>query len=313
MNSDKPFFKMIDEICVEKNIEQKLLSYGWIRQLKKNNKSHYIMNYNFDLNSEISYKIAGDKFATYELLKSNNIPTIVHKIIFNPKTRSKYYQNKFINEAKQLLIENNNEIVIKANSSCKGKDVYYCCNENEIEDVVKRLFEENNDTLSACPYLDIDYEYRVIYLSNKILYIYKKRKAYVVGDGVRNLKKLILEKEQKENVIIDLAPNLNFDYIPKCGEEFTISWKHNLNAGAEPIIIDEKDEFYYKVKNLAQKAGNALNIKFASIDIAVTSQKQVLVMEINASVCMNKFSEMIPNGYNIAKDIYSKAIEEMFV
>ena len=35
-------------------------------------------------------------------------------------------------------------------------------------------------------------------------------------------------------------------------------------------------------------------------------------MEINASVCMNKFSEMIPNGYEISKGIYSRAIDKMF-
>ena len=31
------------------------------------------MRYQFDLNSEISYNIAGDKFATYEVLKSRGI------------------------------------------------------------------------------------------------------------------------------------------------------------------------------------------------------------------------------------------------
>ena len=56
----------------------------------------------------------------------------------------------------------------------------------------------------------------------------------------------------------------------------------------------------------------AMNITFASIDIALTSDKKVLVMEVNGSVCMNKFSEMIPNGYEIAKDIYKKAIIKMF-
>ena len=103
MESIKPFYKMLNEICEEKRIEQKEISYGWIRELRKNGKAHYIMRYQFDLNSEISYNIAGDKFATYEVLKSNSIPTIEHRMIFNPQTRSKYYKNKFLNEAKELL------------------------------------------------------------------------------------------------------------------------------------------------------------------------------------------------------------------
>ena len=35
-------------------------------------------------------------------------------------------------------------------------------------------------------------------------------------------------------------------------------------------------------------------------------------MEINSSVCMNKFSKIVLNGYDISKNIYEKAINKMF-
>ena len=311
MNQDKPFFKIMDEICLERNIKQDIISYGWITKLQKGNVSKYIIGYQFDLNSAISYNIAGDKFATFEVLKSSNIPTIEHRMIFNPQTRTRYYKNKFLNEAKELLKQNDNKLVIKANDSCKGKDVHFCSNEEEIEYTVKKLFEGNNDTLSACPYIDISYEYRAIYLCGEILYIYKKKKPYVIGNGKNTIKELIALKFS-EDMKIDICRNINLEYIPKEGEEVTISWKHNLSSGAEPIIIDESDEFVLKVKEIAKKAGDALNIKFASVDVVVTENKEILVMEINGSVCMNKFTEIIPNGYEIAKSIYSKAIDKMF-
>ena len=311
MEQIKPFYKIMDEFCAEKNITQKIISYGWITELKKDNISKYIIGYQFDLNSAISYNIAGDKFATYEVLKSNNIPTIEHRMIFNPQTRSKYFEDKFLDDAKDLLKQNENKLVIKANDSCKGKDVHICLNEEEIENTVKNLFNENNDTLSACPYIDISYEYRAIYLCGEILYIYKKKKPYVVGDGKNTIKELINIKFGQEDKI-DLCRNLDLYKIPKVGEEVTISWKHNLSSGAEPIVIDESDEYIKQVKEIALRAGNALNIKFASVDVVVTEKNQVLVMEINGSVCMNKFSEIIPNGYEIAKSIYSKAIDKMF-
>ncbi|HIT70677.1 MAG TPA: hypothetical protein IAD08_02010 [Candidatus Scatovivens faecipullorum] len=310
MEESKPFYRILDEICKEQNIEQTLLSYGWIRELKKEDKRHYIIRYQFDLNSAIAYNIASDKFATYEVLRANNIPTIEHRMIFNPKTRSMYYKNKFIELAKELLVKNDNKVVIKANDSCEGKDVYFCTTEKEIEEKVRKLFIEKNDTLSACPYLDIDFEYRAIYLYGEIIYIYKKRKAYVIGDGIKKLKDLIGAKYSNSN--IDLIRELDLEYIPKKGEEITICWKHNLYNGAEPVLIDETDEFVEEVKKIAVSAGKAINIKFASIDIAVTSDKKVLVMEINGSVCMNKFTQIVPDGYKIAKKIYSKAINKMF-
>ena len=231
-------------------------------------------------------------------------------MIFNPQTRSRYFKNKFINDAKELLKENDNKLVIKANDSCKGKDVHYCSTEEEIEEIVKKLFDDKNDTLSACPYLEIDYEYRVIYLDGEILYIYKKKKPYVTGDGKSKVRELINKKFKQEPV--DLSRNLSFDYIPQENEEVTISWKHNLSSGAEPIIVDETDEFLPEIRRVALAAGEAMNIKFASIDVALTNNKEILVMEVNGSVCMNKFAEIIPNGYEIAKEIYAKAIDKMF-
>ena len=311
MESIKPFYKMLNELCEEKGIKQREISYGWIRELRKEDKAHYIMRYQFDLNSEIAFNIAGDKFATYEVLKSNDVPTIEHRMIFSPETRSGYYENKFIEEAKELLVQNNNKVVIKANNSCQGKDVIICVTPEEIESVVTKLFEDKNDTLSACPYVDIDYEYRVVYLDGEIIFVYKKRKPYVTGNGKNTIRELI-DLKFKDEIKVDLCRKVNLDYIPNDGEEVTISWKHNLNNGAEPIIIDDSDEFIKTVREVALRAGNAVNIKFATIDVAVTHDKRVLVMEINASVCMNKFSEIVLGGYDIAKGVYSKAIDKMF-
>lgn len=306
----KAFYRIMSEICEEREIEQKIISYGWITELKKGNISKYLIGYQFELNSAISYNIAGDKYATYEVLKSNNVPTIEHRMIFNPQTRSRYFKNKFINDAKELLKQNENKLVIKANDSCKGKDVHYCSSEEEIEEIVKKLFEGKNDTLSACPYLEIDYEYRVIYLDGEILYIYKKKKPFVIGDGTSNVKELINKKFEKEPV--DLSRELSLDYIPKENEEVTISWKHNLSSGAQPIIVDDTDIYLPEIRKIALAAGKAMNITFASVDIALTNNREILVMEVNGSVCMNKFAEIIPNGYEIAKEIYAKAIDKMF-
>lgn len=305
---EKAFFRIIDELCNEKKIKQKKLSYGWVRNLSKDGINRNIVHYQFDLNSASAYNIAGDKYATYELLKENNIPTIKHNMIFNPNTRSNFYNKDYINSTYKLLDENK-KIVLKANNSYQGKDVYICENKEQVGEVIEKLFK-NNDSLSSCPYYDIDYEYRVIYLCDEILYVYKKRKPFVTGNGEKTIRELIKNKYNNDN--INILKELDLNYIPKQDEEITISWKHNLSNGAIPIVIDENDEYIDNIKEVALKSAKAINIKFASIDIALTSRKEVLVMEINASVCMNKFIELIPDGYKIAKSIYSKAINKMF-
>lgn len=310
MKQNTVFYQIIDEICAERNIEQKFHSYGWIRELSKNNYSNFIIGQRLNLNNINSFNIANDKFATYEILKSNNLPVIKHKIIFNPKTRSAYFKNKFIEEAKELLIENKNGVVIKANDSYEGRDVYFCPNKEKIEEIVKKLFENKCDTLSACPYIDIKYEYRAIYLNGEILYVYKKKKPYVIGDGKRTILNLIEDKFSYK-INIDVIRGIDLNTIPKEGEEVTVSWKHNLSNGAEPLIINENDEFLAEVKQISIQSAKSININFACVDIALTEEKKLFVMEINGTVCMNKFAKMIPNGYEITKNIYTKAIKEL--
>ena len=311
MEEQKPIFNIIDEICKEKNIEQKMLSFDWIRELKKDNKIHHIIRYQFDLNSANAYHIANDKYATYTVLKENNIPMIEHVMLGSPNTRSAYYDENYIQKVKQMLLETDNKLIIKANDSCQGRDVYCVNNEKSAKKVIEKMFKENKDSISLCPYVDIDFEYRVVVLDGEVLYLYKKRKPFVVGNGKNTIRELIDEKYSKD-IEFTFVKILNFDYIPFENEEIIISWKHNLSGGAEPVVVDENEENIDIIKNIAINAAKAIGIKFATVDIACTTQKELTVVEINGSVCMNKFAELIPDGYNIAKNIYSKAIDKMF-
>ena len=99
----KNFYKIIDELCEEKGIEQQLLSFGWIRELKKNNKVRNIIRYTFDLNTAAFYNIASDKYATYEVLSNNQIPTIQHMMIFNTKNRINYLYNKILKKIEDVF------------------------------------------------------------------------------------------------------------------------------------------------------------------------------------------------------------------
>ena len=112
---------------------------------------------------------------------------------------------------------------------------------------------------------------------------------------------------------IEIIPNLNLKYVPKENEQIIISWKHNLSSGAEAIKVDSSDENYDKIIELAVKAGKSIGIRFASVDVVLENETdELMIMEINGSVCMNKFSETVENGYEIAKEIYSKALDKMF-
>lgn len=86
---ERVFHKVIREICEEKNIKIEKLSYNWILQLtNKEGKVRHIIGNRFDINKEAAGNIACDKYATYEVLNSQNVSVIEHKMVFNPTTRS---------------------------------------------------------------------------------------------------------------------------------------------------------------------------------------------------------------------------------
>ena len=92
-NDEKIIVKIIKEICEENNIDFRFLSMGYIIELSKENKVAHIIDNKFDLNGEAAGRIACDKYATYSVLKAQNIPAVEHFMLFNPLTRNNYLEN----------------------------------------------------------------------------------------------------------------------------------------------------------------------------------------------------------------------------
>jgi len=104
---------------------------------------------------------------------------------------------------------------------------------------------------------------------------------------------------------------LIFQKIPKEGE-----WRHNLNFGATPKWVEDKEK-EEEIKRLAIQAAKIVNARFASVDIVRAScgkrpEKTDYVLEINSAVCMSKFAERMENGEQIVEEIYTKAMRKLW-
>jgi len=309
------FYNILTEVCKEEGIKEEKLSFDWITKLTKGDKVHFAVRNQFDINSSTSTLIAGDKYATYSVLRNNEIPICEHQIVFNPKLREDYYDENFIIGIKMLLSEHG-AIVIKGNNSYGGREVFKETSLDGAIDIITKLFNENNvSSVSVCPYMDLNKEYRCIYLDGEVLLLYEKSKPVILGNGKNTLKELMdfyIEEHEEEHdeSVDDIYVEVPLEYIPKDGEEINIGWKFNLEQGGTPRIlnIDENKE----IVDLAIKAAKAIGINFASVDVAEEKNGNLSIMEINGSVCMTKFSCIAPNGFNITKEIYRKVLHKIF-
>lgn len=306
------FNNLVREICKEKNIEVKEMSYGYMLNLKREDKEHYIIGYKFDLNTQVAGAIAKDKYAAYEVLKKNNVPVIEYNVLFNEEVREEYCKETSLVKAKKYFKDNNEKIVIKPNTGNEGKEVYFCDKEENIEEILNKLYKQNN-TIVLCPYYNIKTEYRTIFLNGECMLTYGKSIPYLIGDGKSNIKELLKKEihQDLENIREEHLKDIDFNHIPKENEKVEVFWKHNLSGGANPIILEDCT-LRRQIRDIVKKAAKAVNINFASIDVIETFDGELYILEVNSGIFMKNFMEKHPEGRKIAKEIYSKAIEEIF-
>ena len=308
---ERIFHVLMREVCAEMGIKVEKLSYDWILQLSKNGKVRHVTGTRFDLNPEATGDIACDKYATYEVLSSQNVPIIEHVMIFNPATRASLIGDEGIWSTVTSEFLKYGCLVVKPNYGCEGQGVFLCHSIKETETAIQKLFKTQN-SVSVCPYYDIKTEYRTFYLDGEVKLIYGKTKPFVVGDGKSTVGELVDELNLPDkSVVKDNLRYLDLSYVPTVGENIDISWKHNLSGGAKPTIL-QKGELYTQIEQLAIRAGKAMNINFATIDVIETTDGNLYVLEINSGIGATIFTELVDGGTEIIKDIYRQAVKKLF-
>lgn len=108
-------------------------------------------------------------------------------------------------------------------------------------------------------------------------------------------------------ICLDYEPKLIYGKKPTDG-----MWKHNLSQGASVINVED-DELKKKLTDIAIKATKAIGIRFASVDIIRLKTGELLIIEVNSGVTINKYIDFVKNGKEEAKAIYGEAIEKMLI
>jgi hypothetical protein len=161
--------------------------------------------------------------------------------------------------------------------------------------------------------VDIQDEVRVVLLDGDPIVVYGKNRPTIVGDGQRSLLELALAATpaaQRSTVLPGMMADLDkaqLDSILPSGQRRVLNWRHNLDSGAQPTLLNQG-----KVRDacvgIAIRAAKAIDIRFASIDVVeVDGAWQVL--EINSGVMMEALSKAHPDRVYAA---YHSALDRLF-
>jgi glutathione synthase/RimK-type ligase-like ATP-grasp enzyme len=317
LNSRRTFVDAVKKYCAGHGITVESRSQGWLLILQRGAKRHFAFGYDLGLNSVIAHRIASDKAATAEILRFCGVPCIPHTLILNPKL-NEYVAPSRASDSQpwetmlRLLRENPNGLVVKPNEGTSGESVFMVTSEQDLELAAHRIFSANA-SLVLSPWLDIENEVRVVLLDHHPLIVYNKIRPTVTGDGQHSLLELALAAtpaEARATVLSGMAGDLDrtaLGRILPLGQRQVLNWRHNLDSGAQPSVL-EQGAMRDACVAMAVSAAKSIDIRFGSIDL-VQADGTWQILEVNSGVMMEALSKRHPDLVYAA---YSAALDKVF-
>ena len=307
--SQRIFVDALQNYCARHGIGIEIKSDGWLIVMQRGPKRALAFGYDVGLNSAVAHRIANDKAATAEALAMAGVPCIPHWLFLSPKMNEYISRPESWERMLDVLTRHPRGIVVKPNEGTTGRSVFMVSTRSALELAVSRIFASHL-SLAISPYVDIEDEVRVVLTDDVAVAVYSKNRPFIVGDGKRSLLELALAAtpaEQRSTVLPGMVRDLDkadLDAIPPAGQRRVLNWRHNLDSGARPALL-EQGSMRDACVAIAIRAAKAIDIRFASIDVVrVNGNWQIL--EINSGVMMEALSrlhrDLVYAAYNSALD-----------
>lgn len=300
--AERIFVQAIRRYCWRHDIAVDVRLDGWLIMMQRGDTRRFAFGYDIGLNSAIAHRLANDKSATAEVLAMSDVPCIAHRLFLNPKLGI-----HVVAEGREavlaLLRAHRGGIVLKPSEGTAGRFVFRATTAAEMDRAVGEIFSAGLG-LVISPYLDIEDEVRVILLDEGPMVVFSKQRPSVVGDGVNSLRELACGMpaarlgELDEQALSEVVPH---------GERRILNWRHNLDAGSVPVLIEDGSTRTACVA-LATDAARAIGINFASVDL-VRVDGAWRVLEINSGVMMEALARLHPD---LVFHIYDAALDRLF-
>lgn len=247
--------------------------------LEKDKKVEYVKQATkTSLDSYVTMLIMENKVVTKKVLEKENIIVPQGKDYFN------------IEEAKSDYRKYGAGIVIKPKSTNFGLGITIFKEEFSKEDYEKALeiaFKEDNSILIER--FIKGKEYRIFVIGDEVVGILHRVPANVKGDGERNIKELVEEKnldplrgvgyktplekirlEDPEKLFLK-GQGLTIEYIPKKDEVVYLRENSNISTGGDSL--DYTDDILDAYKKIAIKASKAVGAKICGVDMMIEDIK----------------------------------------
>ncbi len=306
LTSQRIFLETIKRYCLDHTISVEVRSGGWLIVMQRGSERRLAIGYDVGLNSAAAHQIANDKAATAEVLQLAGLPCVPHTLFLGQKLSAHVPGSDSRDAMLALLNAHPEGLVVKPNEGTSGESVFLVKTKEALERAVTGIFAAY-PSLVISPFVEIEDEVRVVLLDARPLIVYSKQRPSVTGDGKHSLRELALAAGQEPNVLRGIADDADLDGIPPAGRRRILNWRHNLDLGALPVLLNEGDVRDACVE-LAVRAAQAIGIRFGSIDV-VRADRAWQILEVNSGVKMEALGRLHPE---LVQSAYNAALDKVF-
>jgi glutathione synthase/RimK-type ligase-like ATP-grasp enzyme len=97
------------------------------------------------------------------------------------------------------------------------------------------------------------------------------------------------------------------EIVPPPGQHHALNWRHNLDSGAEPVLL-QQGAVRERCVEIAIRAAKSIELRFGSIDVVQVGDAW-RVLEINSGVVMEALGKRHPDLVYAA---YAAALDKVF-
>ena len=328
----KPFRHMLQSIATEHSLELITKSHGWINIFRSAEADIDCVLYgtSFPLNGQSCAKLAADKTATSIILDLHQVPHIPHYLGTNPNMIYSGFKNSSRAVAGTWphlmeMLQQHHVLVLKPKEGSMGRSTYKVHNQLELEQAWMELLAKRRD-FCLSPFVDIEKEYRCIFLDDTMHICFRKNVPCITGDGASTVATLIAAYERIvcKKMTLSKAVQAQLNVVLDNDAVLVLDWCHNLSRGSRADKVISK-ELYAELKALGARTMQALGLRFSSVDIVqlkegatsassefVIPDNRLLVLEVNGSVSVGGYVTQHPEDFEIGQQMFSKAVGLFF-
>ena len=286
-----------------------------VRLIHPDGRTRLVWGYNFDLNPSAGARVAGDKAATFEVLRAAGVSAVEHRLFLRADLEDYVREDGNWRDILAAFAELGGDAVIKPADGSGGSGVWRVRSVRELEAAAGSLWQRTH-AICLSPFIPVSREVRFILLDGAPRIVYEKRIEFLGGDGRSSVAELIAQKLREDPqrwgpALAGLMRDQELDWseILAAGARRPVGWKHNLR-GARAAVLERPSP---AMLALVCRAAEALGLRICAVDVIEPANGVAPhVLEANAGLMLERYVEQAENGWEQALSLTRDVIARMF-